>query len=187
MADVHTVTINERVSLGNKWGVFADVVISTYAQGGAILTAAQFGLVALEQVLIEAPARDGYLVSYIPSTKGLIVYQPRGNLNLATPAFSGVGLTAAGQVMTTTDNQTMTLNQCAGMWLIPVTGATPPMLILSNTAVTGAPAVLTVQGAAGTNAGTYKIVSTAGANSGMATEKAAGAFALTVRVLAIGV
>jgi hypothetical protein len=79
-------------------------------------------------------------------------------LNLATPVFSGTGTTAAGQVITTTDNQTMTLNQCAGMWLIQATGATPPNLILSNTAVTGAPAVLTVQGSANTDAGTYKIV-----------------------------
>jgi hypothetical protein len=71
-----------------------------------------------------------------------------GSLNLATPAFSGTGLTAVGQVITTTDNQTMTLNQCAGMWLISATGATPPNLILSNTAVAGAPAALTVQGAA---------------------------------------
>lgn len=83
---------------------------------------------------------------------------PLTNLDLATPAFSGTGLTAAGQVITTTDNQTMTLNQCAGMWLISATGATPPNLILSNTAVTGAPAVLTVQGAAATDAGAYKIV-----------------------------
>lgn len=81
-------------------------------------------------------------------------------LNLAAPAFSGTGLTAAGQVITTTDNQTMTLNQCAGMWLISATGATPPNLILSNTAVTGAPAVLTVQGSANTDAGAYKIVQT---------------------------
>jgi hypothetical protein len=81
-----------------------------------------------------------------------------GSLNLATPAFSGTGLTAAGQVITTTDNQTMTLNQCAGMWLISATGATPPNLILSNTAVTGAPAVLTVKGAASTDAGAYTIV-----------------------------
>jgi hypothetical protein len=81
-----------------------------------------------------------------------------GSLNLAAPAFSGTGTTAAGQVITTTDNQTMTLNQCAGMWLIQATGSTPPNLILSNTAVVGAPAVLTVQGAANTDAGTYKIV-----------------------------
>ncbi len=81
-------------------------------------------------------------------------------LNLATPVFSGTGLTAAGQVMTTTDNQTMTLNQCAGMWLLPATATTPPMLIVSNTAVSGAPAVLTVIGAAATDAGAYKIVAT---------------------------
>ena len=81
-----------------------------------------------------------------------------GALNLATPLFSGTGLTAAGQAMTTTDNQTMTLNQCAGMWLLPATASTPPMLIVSNTAVTGAPAVLTVIGAAATDAGAYKIV-----------------------------
>ena len=79
-------------------------------------------------------------------------------LNIATDAFTGTGITASGQVMTTTDNQTMTLNQCAGMWLYPVTGATPPVLILSNTAVTGAPAVFTVQGGAFTNAGVYHVI-----------------------------
>ncbi len=84
--------------------------------------------------------------------------EPISSLNLATPAFSGTGLTAVAQVITTTDNQTMALNQCAGMWLYPVTQTTPPVLILSNTAVTGAPAVLTVQGVAVTDAGTYKIV-----------------------------
>lgn len=75
-----------------------------------------------------------------------------------TALFSGTGMTAAGQVMTSTDNQTMTLNQCAGMWLV-ITGtpATPPVLIISNTAVTGAPAVLTCQGAVATDAGTYAI------------------------------
>ena len=83
---------------------------------------------------------------------------PITDVNYATPAFSGTGLTAAGQVMTTTDNQTMTLNQCAGMWLLAATGTTPPMLIVSNTAVTGAPAVLTVIGAAATDAGAYKIL-----------------------------
>jgi len=83
---------------------------------------------------------------------------PLSALDLAAPVFSGTGLTAAGQVMTTTDNQTMTVNQCAGMWLIPITGASAPMLILSNTAVTGAPAVFTVQGIASTDAGTYKVV-----------------------------
>jgi len=83
---------------------------------------------------------------------------PLGDLNLATPAFSGTGLTAAGQVITTTDNQTMLENECAGMWLIPATDATAAVLILSNTAVAGAPAVFTVQGTAATDAGTYSVV-----------------------------
>lgn len=81
-----------------------------------------------------------------------------GSLDLATPAFSGTGLTAVGQVITTTDNQTMGLNECAGMWLISATQATPPNLILSNTAVVAAPAVFTVQGSANTDAGAYKVV-----------------------------
>jgi hypothetical protein len=72
-------------------------------------------------------------------------------------AFTGTGFATAGQVVTTTDNQTMTLNQCAGMWLLSATQ--PPCWIVSNTAVAGAPAVLTVYGLAPTtDAGTYKIV-----------------------------
>jgi hypothetical protein len=80
------------------------------------------------------------------------------NIDIAVPEFTGTGVTAVAQVMTTTDNQTMGLNQCAGMWIYPVTGATPPVLILSNTAVTGAPAVFTVQGVAFTDAGAYYVV-----------------------------
>lgn len=72
-------------------------------------------------------------------------------------AFTGSGYTTAGQVVTTSDNQTMTLNQCAGMWLITATQA--PCLIVSNAAVTGAPAELTVYGAApATTAEGYKIL-----------------------------
>lgn len=72
-------------------------------------------------------------------------------------AFTGTGYSTAGQVVTTSDNQTMTLNQCAGMWLITATQA--PCLIASNTAVTGAPAVLTVFGLAPTTtAEDYKIL-----------------------------
>ncbi len=72
-------------------------------------------------------------------------------------SFTGTGFATAGQVVTTTDNQTMTLNECAGMWLIAATQA--PCLVVSNTAVTGAPAVLTVYGPAPTtDAGTYKIL-----------------------------
>lgn len=82
---------------------------------------------------------------------------PTAAENLAAPAFSGTGYATVGQVVTTTDNQTMTLNQCAGMWLLTATHA--PVMIQSNTAVSGAPAVLTVYGAApATTAETYKIV-----------------------------
>ncbi len=74
-----------------------------------------------------------------------------------TPVFTGTGCAAAGQVITTTDTQTMTLNQCAGMWF--VSDGTPGncALILSNTAVVGAVAVLTVAGFAQTAAGDYRI------------------------------
>lgn len=91
---------------------------------------------------------------------GTFVGTSSGSLDLATPAFSGTGFATAGQVVTTTDNQTMTLNECAGMWLIAdALTTTAPVLIVSNTAVSGAPAVLTVIGTAPvTDAGTYKIV-----------------------------
>lgn len=148
---------------------------SSYPTNGEPLVNNILGLSKVDQILI--PTSNGLVFSFDITNKKIKVFQsgaatpagtitapvftgtsPISDLNLATPAFSGTGLTAAGQVMTTTDNQTMTLNQCAGMWLIPATQATPPMLILSNTAVTGAPAVLTVQGAAATDAGAYKIV-----------------------------
>lgn len=80
-----------------------------------------------------------------------------GALNVGAPVFSGTGQASAGQVITTTDNQTMALNQCAGMWFVSATHG--PYLIASNTAVVGAPAVLTIYGTAPTtDAGTYKIV-----------------------------
>src|SRR6267154_6052738 len=80
-------------------------------------------------------------------------------LNSTSPSFSGTGQSSAGQVITTTDNQTMTLNQCAGMWFVSATHG--PYLIISNTSVVGAPAVLTTYGTAPTtDAGTYKIVTT---------------------------
>lgn len=85
------------------------------------------------------------------------IIAPANAVNFATPVFSGTGQASAGQVITTTDNQTMTLNQCAGMWFVSATHG--PYLIASNTAVAGAPAVLTMYGnAPTTDAGTYKIL-----------------------------
>lgn len=81
---------------------------------------------------------------------------PLGAFN-TTALFSGTGQASAGQVITTTDNQTMTLNQCAGMLFISATHG--PYYIASNTAVSGAPAVLTIYGTAPTtDAGTYRII-----------------------------
>lgn len=69
----------------------------------------------------------------------------------------GTGFATAGQVVTTTENKTMALNELAGSLFIGAT--TPPCLILSNTAVNNAPGVLTMYGAApATDAGTYKIL-----------------------------
>jgi len=59
---------------------------------------------------------------------------------------TGTGYATAGQVVTTTSNFTATLNQYANCWLITATKA--PCLIVSHPAVTGAPLVLTVIGAA---------------------------------------
>lgn len=147
---------------------------ASYPTGGEAVNASLFGLAMLEQ--LDILTESGYIfesdiaASKLSATVKAYTsagFTPAGtltastNLDLATPAFSGTGLTAAGQVMTTTSLHTMALNQCAGMWLVPATGATPPMLILSNTAVTGAAAVLTVQGAAATDAGAYKIVKSA--------------------------
>ena len=171
------VTGDSWVTLGNLRGVYATVALSnSYGTGGDTFTAGKFGLGTIKRVqILSAPA--GYSL-YVDNTNAKIKafnsagFTPAGtvaaptftgtspitDLNYVTPAFSGTGLTAAGQVMTTSSTHTMTLNQCAGMWLLAATGSTPPMLIVSNTAVTAAAAVLTVIGAAATDAGAYKIV-----------------------------
>lgn len=151
---------------------------SSYPTGGEALAASSLGLAQIRRLKLQPEQGYEFSVAYTtPFSVNVLAYvsagatpagtisaptftgtAPVSDLNLATPAFSGTGLTAAGQVITTTSTHTMTLNQCAGMWLIPATGATPVMLILSNTAVTGAAAVLTVQGSASTDAGAYKIV-----------------------------
>lgn len=106
-----------------------------------------------------------------------------GALNVGTPVFSGTGQSSAGQVITTTDNQTMTLNQCAGMWFLSATHG--PYLIASNTAVAGAPAVLTTYGTAPTtDAGTYKIVRSLAVGSVSALSGTAAAQTFTGAALA---
>lgn len=74
-----------------------------------------------------------------------------------TNATTGTGYATSGQVVTTTENFTATLNQYAGHWLL-VQGEAP-CLIDSHPAVTGAPLVLTVFGLAPpTGATAYRIL-----------------------------
>ncbi len=178
------------ISLGNDRMVIGSIAAdSSYPTGGYAFLLSQIGFTTLDNIYFQPTS--GYSPQYDYTNNKVLFYSGASGttgstsggtpseqtftgtasaLNLASPAFSGTGLTAAGQVITTTSTHTMTLNQCAGMWLISATGSTPPNLILSNTAVTGAAAVLTVQGAASTDAGAYKIVATlpVGTNSASA-------------------
>lgn len=201
---------NGNISFGDMRGKFVDFAIGTYATSGLAVSPKSFGLNSLQGVqIVGGNAASGkYQYAYDTVNGKLLVYRlgvaagtfagttPLGDLNLTTPAFSGTGYATSGQVITTTDNQTMTLNQCAGMWFVPPSGAKPAVLILSNTAVAGAPAVLTVQGIAPTtDAGAYKIV-TALAPVGTFTGAVAGPFTevsngvdlslITVRLLGMG-
>lgn len=104
-----------------------------------------------------APATTGITAAGAATGGTAPAFTGTTSTSATAEAFTGTGFATAGQVVTTTDNQTMTLNQCAGMWLIAATQA--PCLVVSNTAVTGAPAVLTVYGLAPTtDAGAYKVL-----------------------------
>lgn len=176
-------------SIGAKYmSVFNVDLDDDYPTGGYSLKPVTYGLSQMVDtdgdVFIIPSQYGGYSFAYDYSTQKLLVYvisgdaltiagtngtsavtgtgtftgtAPVGDLNIGTPAFSGTGQSSSGQVITTTDNQTMTLNQCAGMWFVSATHG--PYLIASNTAVSGAPAVLTIYGTAPTtDAGTYKIL-----------------------------
>ena len=155
----------------------------TYATGGFSLSPSKFGLSVIQQVILQA--EDGYSFFWDAANGKVMVFQGAagtpsgtvGSTSAGTPAgtvaaptftgtasttgevsaFTGTGQSSSGQVITTTDNQTMTLNEAAGMWFISATHG--PYFIVSNTAVSGAPAVLTVIGdAPTTDAGAYRIV-----------------------------
>lgn len=182
-----TATIVQRENVGSMNMVRGQLAWSTYTTGGDSLTATALGFFRIKELIVNP--ESGYSIETVygatdsPTSVLLKVYSgaagtsgatsggtpaaqtftgtlPTTGLDLVTPRFSGTGYATAGQVITTTDNQTMTLNQCRGMWFIAdALSSTAPVLIISNTAVTGAPAVLTVIGTApATDAGTYKIV-----------------------------
>lgn len=68
----------------------------------------------------------------------------------AVDTLTGTGYATSGQVVTTSDNQAVTLNQYAGCWLHVASQA--PSLIVSHPAATGAPVAFTVFGLAPTTA-----------------------------------
>lgn len=176
-------TIISRIPMGNKVKVIGTLAFdSSYPTGGESLSCGALGLSRFESLTVNseggytfdpeissdtlsatvkaysgASGTTGATSGGTPAAQTFIGTAPLGDLNIATPAFSGTGQSSSGQVITTTDNQTMTLNQCAGMWFVSATHG--PYLIASNTAVSGAPAVLTTYGTAPTtDAGTYKIL-----------------------------
>lgn len=134
----------------------------SYPTGGEALTLSKLPLKRVSNVLIET--NSGYVFQYDYTNNKIIAYRSAGatftgtaSTSAEVSAFTGTGQSSSGQVITTTDNQTMTLNQCAGMWF--VSAVRGPYYIVSNTAVTNAPAVLTVMGTAPvTDAGAYRIV-----------------------------
>lgn len=165
---------------GNLRYQIADVTFdSSYPTGGEPLPTGTGGtpsvggiqnVLAAIDVGVGSATAGGVVVRLVPSTGKMMAFRVTGTGTVAaptftgtaqpvvnnTPVFTGTGLTAAGQVLTSTDNQTMTLNQCAGMILISATG-NASVEIVSNTAVAGAPAVFTVVGKATTDAGAYKV------------------------------
>lgn len=179
-----TLTNLVRESAGSQFKVRGTLTFdNSYLTGGESLSAALLGLDRIEEVDFEDSMGytfDGIIAAggasalvkayYTAGGSGTIATVSAGTpagtnsatkLNLATPAFSGTGFATAGQEITTADNQTMAaVDTAAGMYFYcPADAAVAPVLILSNTIVAGAPAVLTVQGIApATNAGAYKIV-----------------------------
>jgi len=165
-----TITNKEFTVFGTKRVVFCDIAFdSSYPTGGEALTPDTLGLSVIGSAHVLP--RSGYMFEYDYTNSKLKTYYPSaasavpGQLDLTTPAFDGTGYATAAQVVTTTDNQTMTLNECAGMWFIAdALASSPAVLIVSNTAVAAAAAVLTCNGVPPvTNGGTYKIVKTLGA------------------------
>jgi len=89
-----------------------------------------------------------------------------------TQSLAGTGIATVGQVVTTSDNQTVGIDALANMWLITATQA--PCIIVSNLACVAAPLVMTVIGLApSTAAEAYQV------HSGAAHKHAAGAIIVT--------
>lgn len=148
---------SNHVATGTVTGTGSDISVDCGFKPKAVLVANATGEATLYWNDLMADA-SGYKVNGTSSgTAAAQTFTGTASTAGEISAFTGTGQSSSGQVITTTDNQTMTLNQCAGMWFISATHG--PYFIVSNTAVTGAPAVLTVIGdAPTTDAGAYRIV-----------------------------
>lgn len=188
-------TTIQRQSWGAQTVVFGTLAFGAtgYDQvgGGDVITPADFGLLEIDQMVLEPTA--GYMLNYIEATGRVKVYLSAGGsgttggtsggaavinaaasnassavtakMNYGTPVFSGTGFATAGQVITTTDNQTMpAVDTAAGLWFIADgLPASPAVMVTSNTIVAGAPAVLTCNGVPPvTDAGAYRLVGITG-------------------------
>lgn len=145
-------TFNAGTLKANNAGNTFPHTVASSATAARTFTLPDFDLTAAQGGVATASTTPAVTGTTAPTFTGTA---PLGAFN-TTAAFSGTGLSAVGQVLTSTDNQTMTLNQCAGMLLISATGNV--VVIVSNTAVTGAPAVFTVLGKATTDAGVYSVL-----------------------------
>ena len=169
-----------------SWGAFK-VVFGTmafdadYQTGGLAISSGELGLNYIQQIII--PPIAGYVFDYVEGTQKVKAFDSvaggtptgvvnmtnhadsagtpsgavTGALDVVVPKVAGVGITAVGQVMTTTDKPVIGLNAAAGMWLKSAT--TGLCLVISNTAGTGvAPVAFTVVGTAFTDAGAYQVL-----------------------------
>ncbi len=186
-----TINSKKPQNFGSQSGVEGQLTLdSSYPTGGYSLTPAMFSLSVINSLIVTTSSGDILVYNYTSSklmaftaaggaggsTGSTSAGTPAGTNSVSavtgtgvgtadgqslSPEISGVGTTAVGQVITTTDNQTCALNQFRGKWLVQGTATTPPNLILSNTAAAAAPVSFTVQGVANTDAGSYDVLSNA--------------------------
>jgi hypothetical protein len=135
------------------WTTFLDSVSSIASHAATATSASGTGATGSEGTGATGAAGTGATGATAPTFTG----NETASAEVSYAPQAGTGFATAGQVVTTTENKTMAENEFAYCWFQAATQA--PALILSNTAVSGAPAVFTIYGLAPvTNAGTYRIL-----------------------------
>ena len=74
MADTHTTTILQRLSMGNRIGVLAEVVVAAYDTGGANVSIGELGLSKVDALLLEQPATSAYILARNVTTGKIQVF-----------------------------------------------------------------------------------------------------------------